>query len=87
MRATSLRQSSHCRRAALPKLPRTTCVDLLPVRRHHIMRNLPHHRAPLVPDLPTPNSELLTLCPPRFDRRGNPDAPALRRLRPTTGLA
>jgi hypothetical protein len=34
------------------------------------MRNLPHDRAPLVPDLPTPNSGLLTLRPPRVIAAG-----------------
>src|SRR4030081_3908568 len=87
MRATPLRGPPNHRRAALPDLPRTTGADLLPLRRHHTMRNLPHDRPPLVPELPTPNGNLLELLPPRCDRRGNPDAPALRRLRTTTGLA
>jgi len=70
MRAPPRRGPQHRRRVALPDLPRTTGADLLPLRRHHTLRNLPHDRPPLVPYLPTPNSDLLELHPPRCDRAG-----------------
>ncbi|MGP4029672.1 hypothetical protein [Actinomadura sp. 3N407] len=56
-------------------LPR---ADLLDLRRHHPLRDLPHHRPALVPGLPAPLSPLLDLRSPRPDRRGHPDTSALR---------
>lgn len=87
MRATPLGQPPHRARAALPDLPRITGADLFPLRRDHALRNLPHDRATLVPDLPTPLSEMLELHPTRSDRCRHPDPPALRRLRAAPVLA
>ena len=70
MRATPLGQPPHRARAALPDLPRITGAGLLPLRRDHALWNLPHDRATLVPDLPTPLSAMLELRPTRSDHSG-----------------
>jgi hypothetical protein len=65
-----------------PALPRAARADLLGLRTAGTMRDLPQHRAAVVPGLPAPPGCLLRLRPEHPRRLRDTDEPAVRGLHP-----